>query len=139
MGTLRFDITTLSQQLDKAQRKEALKLNDAFYAKVRAARAGCRILRRGLSTKPAGGGALEVNGTFHAKVHCEGRMQGAGANAPSLAGGGLLRTGGLPALDPREPRFIDLTSSRLKTKLVPSCTSPWLWLGTVKVYRSTST
>jgi hypothetical protein len=35
VGTLRFDFATLAQQLDKAQRKEALKLNDAFYAKVR--------------------------------------------------------------------------------------------------------
>ena len=35
IGTLRFDIATLAQQLDKSQRKEALKLNDAFYAKVR--------------------------------------------------------------------------------------------------------
>ena len=33
-GTLRFDIATLAQQLDKSKRKEALKLNDAFYAKV---------------------------------------------------------------------------------------------------------
>ena len=49
IGTLRFDIATLAQQLDKSQRKEALKLNDAFYAKVRCGgssagpRGGCRV------------------------------------------------------------------------------------------------
>ena len=34
-GTLRFDISTLASQLDKSKRKEALKLGDAFYSKVR--------------------------------------------------------------------------------------------------------
>ena len=44
-GTLRFDISTLASQLDKSKRKEALKLGDAFYSKVRIhAGAGSRFL-----------------------------------------------------------------------------------------------
>ena len=51
-GTLRFDISTLASQLDKSKRKEALKLGDAFYAKVRWSFQGLLSCRDGLDVQP---------------------------------------------------------------------------------------